>query len=218
MKTRVSPSWVIVLPILILFTGGKAFGASGEDIFKAQKCSACHGVTKSHANNFQDQLKKKGPDLWYAGSKYQKKWLESYLQKPKPVRPLNYNSIDKKNDLKHPALAAADAKAVAEYLGSLKSKLVAQGIIKKASAGIRGKILFQKKQACYGCHRIQDRGKESGGYTGPSLVDAGKRLQGDWIYSYLKDPKPFEAAGRMPYYSHLNDNEIKTISEYVMSF
>lgn len=221
MKTRLSSNRMIALPILVLwlFAAEWSLAATGKEVFEAQKCSGCHSLTQSQDASFQAQLKKKGPDLWYAGSKYQKAWLVSYLQSPKTVRPLAFNSVDKNSELKHPALSAADAGTVGEYLSSLTSKDVTQGVVKKANKGIRGKILFKKKQACYGCHRVAKRGGgETGGFSGPSLVGAGQRLQGDWIFSFLKNPASFVPAGRMPNYKHLNKLEIKTISEYVMSF
>ncbi len=219
MKTRTPLGWTIILPILALCLVGNASASSGKDIFNANKCGACHNVTATPAQSYKEQQEKTGPDLWYAGSKYQAKWLESYLTNPALVRPLAFNSIEKENDLKHPSLSAADAKAVADYLLSLKSETVAQGVIKKADKGIRGRILFDKKQACYGCHRVPERGgKVTGGFSGPSLTNAGNRLQGDWIYSFLKDPKPFSPAGRMPHYSHLNERELKMLSKYVLSF
>ncbi|MEN8129553.1 MAG: cytochrome c [Pseudomonadota bacterium] len=219
MKKRASLSCIITSLFISLFAIENGFAASGEDIFKSKECGACHSMTGSPAESFEEQQKKKGPDLWYAGSKYQEKWLENYLQKPENIRPLAFGSIKEKNELKHLALSAADAKAVTAYLASLKSTAVTKGAVKKANKGVRGKILFKKKQACYGCHRIPGKGgKESGGFSGPSFVGAGERLQGDWIYSFIKDPKPFIAAGRMPHYKHLKAKEIKTISEYMMSF
>jgi len=217
MKKRASLSYLVTsLLVLTIETG---FAASGEDLFESNKCSTCHSIKGSPAKSFAEQQQKKGPDLWYAGSKYHDKWLENYLQKPTNIRPLAFGSIKEKNDLKHPALSAGDAKAVTVYLASLKSTAVTKDAVKKANKGVRGRILFEKKQACYGCHQTPKKGgKVFGGYTGPSLVDAGNRLQGDWIYSFLKDPKPFIASGRMPHYKHLNDKEIKTITEYMMSF
>jgi len=219
MRIIISLAWVFSLPIAVMATGGNSFAASGIDIFNTKKCVSCHSVTQSLAKNFQEQLGKKGPDLWYAGSKYHSKWLENYLQKPVRVRSQKFNSIDTKSDLKHPALSATDAKAVTDYLTSLTSNAVKKGVVKKANKGVRGKILFKKKQACYGCHQIKKKnGKVYGGFSGPSFIGAGQRLQGDWIASFLKDPKAFVGAGRMPHYKHLKAREIKTLSEYIMSF
>jgi len=220
MEKKVASLSCITTSILIFsFTCGSAFAASGEDIFKSNKCGDCHDMTGSLAKSFEEQQNIKGPNLWYAGSKYLGEWLEDYLQKPAIVRPMAFGSIKEKNKLDHPVLSATDAKAVTGYLASLTSSTVEKGKVKKANKGARGKLTFKKKQACYGCHRIPGKGgKESGGFSGPSLVGAGKRLQGDWMYSFLKDPGPYVGAGRMPHYKHLKANEIKTISEYMMSF
>lgn len=219
MNSRISLGWILFIPVVVLLTSGNALAASGKDLFTSKKCGSCHDVSGSPAASFKAQQKRKGPDLWYAGSKYQEPWLEGYLQKPIIIRPMAFGSIDKKNELKHAVLSSADAKAVTGYLASLKSSEVTQGVITKANKGVRGKILFKKKQACYGCHRIPGKaGAESGGFSGPSLVGAGKRLKGDFIHSYLSNPQAFMSGGRMPHYAHLKKNELKTLSEYVISF
>ena len=219
MEKRASLGYIITSLLISLLTHGYAFAASGEDIFKSKECDTCHSMTGSPAESIEDQQQRKGPDLWYAGSKYQEQWIESYLQNPIIVRPLAFGSIKEKNELKHSSLSAADAKAVTGYLASLNSTAVTKGAVTEANKGVRGKILLTKKQACYGCHQIPKKGDTVyGGYSGASLVDAGNRLQGDWMFSFLKDPKPFIVGGRMPHYKHLKDNEIKSITEYMMSF
>lgn len=221
MKSRRFLSCITILTFITLaiFTGDRVFGASGEEVFKSRKCNDCHSVTKTQVKTFEDKLKKKGPDLWYAGSKYQSEWLVKFIEKPSQIRPLKYNSVTEKNDLKHPALSAGEAKAVADYLSSLKSKDVAQGVITKASGGIRGKIILEKNMACYGCHTVKSGASKKGGFTGPSLADAGERLQSDWVYSWIKNPDAFEPVRRMPNFSkYLNEAEIKTLAEYIISF
>ena len=44
----------------------------------------------------------------------------------------------------------------------------------KKGPNIQGKIAFEKKQGCYGCHPVTKAGKVVGGLSGPSFVDAGK--------------------------------------------
>ncbi len=202
-----------------MFALESSFAATGEDVFKSNDCGTCHGMTGTPSQSFAEQQAKKGPDLWYAGSKFQAPWLESYLQEPALIRPLTFGSITEKSSLQHPTLSAADSKAVTEYLVSLQSPAVTQGVIKGGKKNVRGKILFKTKQACYGCHRVPEKaGKESGGFSGPGFIGAGQRLQGDWINSFLTDPTAFVGGGRMPHFKHLKANEIKAISEHMMSF
>ena len=84
---------------------------------------------------------------------------------------------------------------------------------------MQGQLVFNKKQGCYGCHPVAKAGKVVGGLSGPSFVDAGKRLQGDWIYAYLKNPKSLIPVKRMPTYAGiLNDADMKNVAQYVTTF
>ena len=91
--------------------------AAGDGVFKGNNCNNCH-YTQGPAKekSIADQLAKKGPELWYAGSKFQKEWLVAWLQDPKPIRPLKYNSLTDKNAGNHPKLSAGDAASVAGFL------------------------------------------------------------------------------------------------------
>ena len=165
--------------------------AAGKKVFQAKKCQACHytdGPAKE--KSIADQLAKKGPELWYAGSKFQKAWLAKWLQDPKPIRPLQYNSLTEKNPGNHDKLAAADAAAVTDFLMSLTSKEVETGVV-TPKKNPKGRLIFIKKMPCSGCHQFPGK-KFKGGSSGPSLVGAGERLNPDWIFAYLKNTKTFK--------------------------
>lgn len=199
---------------------GHADAAKGKGIFDAKKCGGtCHDMEgPATEKTFEDQLKKKGPELWYAGSKFKAEWLEKWLQSPEPIRPLEYNSIEKKNPGNHPKLSKEEADAVADYLMTLKSKDVEAGVIQPKS-NPQGRLIFEKKQGCNGCHQIEKGGRTMGGLVAPTLVKAGERLQGDWIYAYLKKPKIFKPVKRMPVYEgYLGDVDMKNVAAHVASF
>jgi len=181
----------------------RADAAKGKGIFESKKCGgACHDTQgPATEKTFEDQLKKKGPELWYAGNKFKKEWL-----------------IEKKNAGNHPKLGKDEAGAVTDYLMTLTSKDVEAGVI-QAKKNPQGKLAFEKKQACQACHQIEKTGKVIGGLVAPSLVKAGERLQGDWIYAYLKKPKVFKPVKRMPIYEgYLSDVDMKNIAAHVASF
>lgn len=226
MVKRASCSRVVVVSLLTSAIIGfgvessRADAAKGKGIFESKKCGGeCHATQgPATEKTFADQLKKKGPELWYAGSKLKKEWMEKWLQNPEPIRPLEYNSIEKKNPGNHPKLSKDDADAVTEYLMTLKSSDVETGVI-QAKSNPQGKLAFEKKQACQGCHQIEKTGKVIGGMVAPTLVKAGERLQGDWIYAYLKKPKVFKPVKRMPIYEgYLSDMDMKNIAAHVASF
>lgn len=191
----------------------------GKKAFESRKCAACHQAEgPAREKTIKDQLSKKGPELWYTGSKLKKEFLEAWLKDPRPIRPLEYNSLTKKNAGGHPMLDGGEAAEVTEYLMSLKSGDVrALGI--RPEDNTKGKIIFIKKLACYGCHEVRVRGNAAGGLSGPSFAGAGLRLQPDWIYAYLSNPKAFKPVKDMPNYDKaLKDDEVKALASYVASF
>ena len=210
------PVFVSILASALIATSSYA---GGKDIFD-KDCSSCHytdGPAKE--KTISDQLAKKGPELWYAGSKFQKEWLVSWLQDPKPIRPLAYNSLTDKNPNNHPKLSAGDSAAMADYLMGFTSADVKAGVIKpKRSA--KGRLIFSKKMPCSGCHQYPaKKGKIKGGLSGPSLVGASKRLNPDWIYAYLAHTNEFKPVRDMPDFSGvLNPKAIEKVAAYVANF
>ena len=138
------------------------------------------------------------------------------MEKPTKFTSIKYSTLIpvKGKEPHHHALSAEEAVAVSEYLMTLKDEKMATGIIDdkkkmKRSAMFKAGILFQKTQVCFGCHlfKPKKRAKRAiGGFSGPSLVGAKKRLTGDWVYSYLKDQKRYVNVGSKPNYQ---DDEFK---------
>lgn len=207
------------LSAVFLWAGPSHAGvAEGKKAFEANKCSGCHQVEgPAREKTIKDQMAKKGPELWYAGSKFKAGFLEKWLASPQPIRPFAYNSIIEKNRGDHPKLSQKDALDVAAFLMGLKSPEV-KSLGLPAADNPRGRIIFVKRQSCYGCHSMRVRGKMAGGLTGPTFAGASERLNPDWVYAYLKNPKAFKPVKMMPVYSGiLNDAEIKELASYVSS-
>ncbi len=221
MKERGLVLWGFIFMLCMLAYSGRvdAGVAEGKKIFESKKCNDCHYTQgPAREKTIKDQLSKKGPELWYAGSKFKEGFLEKWLQDPKPIRPMKYYSLTEKNKGDHPKLSGKDAKEVAAFLMSLKSKDVKAGVI-KAKKSARARIVFEKKLACYGCHLVKKGRKIVGGLTGPSLVDAGERLNPDWIYAYLVKPKVFKPVKDMPVYVGIvGDKEMKMLASYIATF
>ncbi len=205
--------------MLLAATAGRAEPAAGEKAFADSKCNECH-YTEGPAKEktIADQLAKKGPELWYAGSKFQKEWLAAWLADPKPIRPLKYNTLDAENPGDHPKLAGADAASVTDYLMTLTSAEVKAGVV-KPKRNPKGKLIFQKKMPCKGCHQYPKRKKILGGRSGPSLVGASKRLNPDWIYAYMVNPKVFKPVKMMPVFAGLlSEKDMNKVSAHVAHF
>lgn len=193
-----------------------------EKILKANHCPECHYFNPQKPNKSKA---KKAPDLFYAGEKFQKKWLIEFLIKPETIRPSGYITdpgyLKGNPELKsHIKLFRKDALLVSEYLLTLKSGLLEPVKISDGpgkSRLFRAKQLVERKYGCTACHKTQNlMGMIKGGSSGPSLSNAGNRLRGEWIFNMLKNPVLFEKNGRMPIYK-IPDEEILLIAEYLIS-
>ncbi len=208
---------LVLLLTVSLFTVPRADAGSndGKAIF-ATKCASCHSINRPATRPaIDDALREKGPNLWYAGSKYKEGFIEGWLKDPKPLRGMKYNSLTEKAAGGHLALSEAEATEVAGFLMKLKSPDIADVDI-KIKATVRGRFIFQKKFGCYGCHTIRRGAKLVGGLTGPTLTGTAERLNPKWVYSYLKNPRAFSPLSPMPNYSGLlSDVKLKALVGYI---
>jgi len=74
----------------------------------------------------------------------------------------------------------------------------------------RGKRLYENKYGCNACHNVGGEG----GKIGPALDRAGFRLNGTWVYRWLKNPQAMDAHTRMPALG-LSDADAKAVTMYV---
>lgn len=199
---------------------GSADPAAGQAVFEAKGCTECHYTEgPAREKTIDDQLAKTGPELWYAGSKFQEEWLAAWLADPQPIRPMKFNSLTEENPGDHPALSGDEVASVSEFLMSLTSDEVEEGAVKPKKSP-KGRQIFTKKMPCSGCHQYPGRrGKVTGGRTGPSLVNAGERLNPDWILAYLQKPKVFKPVKMMPIFvGLLSDKDMLNVAKYVANF
>lgn len=197
-----------------------ADAATGKALFKAKGCVECHvterGKMLPSTATIDDLIAAKGPELWYAGDKFKDGFLEAWLKRPAPIRPMEYYSSTEDNKNNHPVLDESSARDIAKYLTTLRSGKVKRGVI-TPKATIKGRVIFEKKLGCYGCHQMQKKDASIvGGLSGPTLVGAGDRLSGDWVYAYLNDQKFFQPLFIMPISKGLiSDADMRTLSAHI---
>jgi mono/diheme cytochrome c family protein len=165
-------------------------------------------------------LEEKAPSLRYAGSKFNHAFLINWLQEPVPIRPLKYNSLTEKNPADHKKLTPKEAANVVKYLMTLRFKDMEQLKIKPKET-ILAKKIFSVRYSCYACHQVKGEGSSgvTGGLSGPSLVNAGTRLNPDWIYAFLSSPRDLLARGSMPVYEGIiKDDDLKELTKYIATF
>lgn len=224
MQTRLIGAGVLALAIL----PGTALAAHGDDILKAQ-CMECHATVKPADTSLNHIWTRKGPDLYYAGSKFNKAWLVQWLQSPTQIRPAGAfyyhhikdnhgqpDTVDTASLKPHMKLSKADAEAVADALMALKAPadVVIPGSFKHQPVNATlGAMFFNKLRGCAACHSAA---KGEGGFSGPELANAGARLQGDYIYSYIKNPQKIDPHVWMPNLG-LNEADLQRLTGYLVS-
>lgn len=211
-----------------LLAVGPALAAdtAGAGILKAQ-CLACHALAPPDNTRLERLWERKGPDLHYAGSKFNRAWLEKWLQNPVRIRPAGElyarhlkgsdkeDVVDEASLTPHPRLSPADAQAVADALMALTAPpgLVSKGAFKGEKVSMTmGGMFFGKLRGCGACHMAKPG---SGGSSGAELYTAHERLQGDYIYSYIKNPQAFDPRIWMPTLN-LAEPDLQRLTGYIL--
>lgn len=190
-------------------------------------CASCHALTRPENPTVDRLWSRKGPDLWYAGDKFNREWLINWLQNPTAIRPGGVmwfkhtktgdprDTLDTTTVEKHPSVDATTATKLADALLQLKSEgLITEGEFKSEGVNMTmGQMAFGKLRGCGSCH--QDKPGQ-GGLSGPELYDAGKRLKPDYVLAYTRDPQRFDRFIWMPQLP-LSDTDLQRLTGYVAS-
>jgi cytochrome c551/c552 len=189
-------------------------------------CVSCHNLKGPVPQTLQALWDRKGPDLFYAGNKYRQEWLVSWLQNPQRIRRAGefygkhikpgpkHDEIDTATLEKHVVLTKDDAVAVAAELMKLKphDDLMAKEKIEPGTISKQmGEMAFDKFMGCMACHLIEP---DFGGFSGPELYTAGKRLQPEYIASYIRSPQAWDPKIWMPN-KNVSDANIQKMVRYL---
>jgi len=198
--------------LVSLTPSGRAIAQDGIAIVE-RECASCHNMTGPAPVTLAELLERKAPDLFYAGSKFNREWLARWLQNPTVIRRsgvmflnhiVNEDGKDRVNEATvspcAAKLTAEEAEAVTNYLMTLTDRAMKTGVVDGLQKHSKHKAynLFSKRMPCIGCHRITFAKKERGGISGPDLTNAGERLNPDWIYARIKNPQYWDAKTWMP--------------------
>lgn len=193
-----------------------------------EQCAGCHAIEKPDyaALGVTERSERKGPPLFYAGDKFNAQWLEAWLVAPKRIRPAGAfpaahvrpseqgDVVDPATLSEHPALSAADAAAVTQYLMQLRpfQERIAAQTYQPADVEMRmAQMNFGKFKGCDGCHR---HSPDLGGQSGPELYTAWDRLQPAFISAYIADPVFWDPHTLMPR-AGLNEKEVHKLVNYL---
>jgi hypothetical protein len=193
---------------------------SHASLIQEKKCSECHRLSK-------DGTRKSGPDLFYAGNKFQASWLEQYLQTPTTIRSTGgtrdpgFLKGVPESIQKHPVLSKKDAGLITQELMAITLFDLPEEInhLEPLTKGQKAKIKYQFERtfSCISCHQSLNLARKvRGGISGPSLVNAGNRLQARWVANWLKSPAMFLDKSRMPVYK-MEDVTRLQLSQFIMT-
>lgn len=219
----------LICSILLVagFTATPAFAKTGQEVL--QQCASCHAITKPTDTSVNHLWERKAPDLYYAGVKYNRDWVSTWLQNPTSIRPAGVfytnaikaspdksaDTVDSAKLTPHAKLDKAEADAVADELMKLGPdlNLVQKGAFKGEAASPMAAMLFSKLRGCSSCHSAA---QGNGGLSGPELADAGTRLQPDFVVAYINDPQKFDPHVWMPKLD-LTDADVQKLTGYLMT-
>lgn len=216
------PFSILILLLLAGVGPVPAAGSDGPALAVKKNCVQCHRFSPEDPED-----RKKAPDLFYAGDKFQERWLREFLVQPTVLRQAGY--ITDPGFLKakpatagpHMSLSPEEAEVMSDYLLSLNISSLQTGKVDGApltkGKKARAKFVFERNYGCHSCHQTLNlAGKVRGGISGPSLVDAGNRLRPDWMFNWLKNPRRFEPKGRMPILN-LDDETAVLLTQFLQT-
>jgi len=199
---------------------------NGIEILK-NRCVSCHALQGPAASTLASLWQRKGPDLFYAGNKYNQTWVETWLQNPKRIRPAGmfymdhvksgpkWDLVDKSTLTGHIKLNAAEAKTVAAALAGLKTNsalIKAETHDPDIDASSMGEMMFDKIYGCAACHQTEPG---YGGMSGAEIYTAGKRLTAEFMLSYIRSPQAWDPKIWMPN-KHVPESNVQLLVNYII--
>lgn len=187
--------------------------AQGQRIFEQMGCTGCHLV-----QGYED-IPKVGPSLRRVSAKVDPSWMVRWIQNPQQFLP--------RTRMPNFSLKEDEAIAISAYLWAV-SKEEGEKWRKQNGAPpgfrlgdkelvARGKNLVESV-GCKGCHGFADGefstllGKEK--EIVPNLKNIAAKVDPEWIYHWIKNPRGFSPETRMPSL-RLTDQEALAITAYL---
>ncbi len=213
------------LPLTVELKGAPVL-IQGWKLFNEYNCIGCH---KLKGYERPDRI---GPALTAIGSKVNRDWLLKWLKAPKEYL--------KNTKMPGPKLSDKEIGYMADYLlslavgnespptspffkGGVYSPLIrgVRGVSPPSANGgergfekgdsVKGKNLV-KELGCLGCHMIDEKGNN----FAPDLSGIGNKVNADWPFRFLKNPKAYDPKAMIPDIL-ISEEEIQNISAYLVT-
>jgi len=174
-------------------THPRSDAALGEQLFRSLNCVACH-----RAHGIPVQTEPSAPELGGEGLRAKQTWLEGFLKHPQPIRPFGYRPGDgsRMPDFR---LSDDEVAALSTFLRAQQGPSPAWATDYRPQqlstfAQQKAKLLLTEKLSCLGCHQLDGQG----GRIGPDLAAVSARLQPDYVYGIITNPRAVAPQSVMP--------------------
>ena len=172
--------------------------SKGKQLFLKLGCHGCH-LAQGYEN-----LDKVGPSLKRIAKKVNPSWLFRWVKNPK-----DYLIRTRMPDF---GLNDKDALAITAYLMSQSDKDYRLALeFDPASEAEKGGLLVESI-GCLGCHMVNG----NGGTFAPDLSKIASKVNGEWLYNWLPNPKRYDPKTIMPDF-RLSETEARQIATYLMT-
>jgi cytochrome c551/c552 len=197
----------------VLLPGASSFNQS-RSLYEQAGCWGCHNTT-----GFENR-RKVGPNLQHVASKTTADWALRWVKDPKSFKTATYMprfwNLENNLDSEIGGRNATEVASIVSYVFS-KSKPLTYGPVPGGDAA-SGKTLFESV-GCQGCHIIEETDLESVDWyrrKGPSLVGVGSKVNREFLFNWIKNPKHYWEQTFMPDL-RLTDREAADITAFLMS-
>jgi mono/diheme cytochrome c family protein len=168
-------------------------------------CQSCHRINGRGGDM--------APDLTMEGSSVQRAWLNDFLKNPNTLRPALIRRMPRFN------LTDGERTELTDYMMTVyqspsidRESMPLSGY--PAPLVEQGKQLFYSKYACQSCHIVDSNVDK--GYIGPTLTQVGSRLNGAWIYAWMKNPQALRQDTSQPNFN-MSDEDARALTAFLMS-
>ncbi|MCH8157501.1 MAG: c-type cytochrome, partial [Nitrospinae bacterium] len=170
--------------------------SQGKRLFIKLGCHGCH-LAEGYAEE-----RKVGPRLTRIAAKADPSWLYRWVKNPKEYLP--------KTRMPDFGFTDKDAFAVVAYLMDSSDKDYELPEKYESGDPENGKKLFETV-GCLACHELDEQGE----VFGPDLSRIASKISGDWLVSWLSNPKDYNHKSLMPNL-RLSVNEASDIASYLL--